>query len=246
MLWSAKLRLAVYNMSGKDTTRWFNRWIRKLGEPPVIYDYENVVSDAAQLQKAMINSGFLKARVAADTISDASHRKMKVVYDLYPGRPYVISDISYSFPNDTLRELVMSDSARFILRPGDLLDRSNLETERELITARLRNRGYYAFAKEFITFNADTTEDSREVSLSLTVNPPYPLRQGDLAIPTHSEYVVRNIYYIMDYDPGVTGDIRNYVAPDTVEYKDITILYGKNRYLRPGEVSYTHLNLPQT
>ena len=38
MLWSTKFRLGVYNMSGSDTTRWWNRWIRKLGEAPVIYD----------------------------------------------------------------------------------------------------------------------------------------------------------------------------------------------------------------
>lgn len=234
MLWSAKLRLGIYNMSGKDSTKWINRWIRKLGEPPVIYDYENVVSDAVQLQKAMVNSGFLKAQVKADTMSDSRHRKMKVSYDLYPGEPYIISDISYVFPNDTLRELVMKDSARLILRPGDLLDRTNLESERELITSRLRNRGYYAFAKEFITFNADTTENSREVSLTMTLNPSYPVQNQGFSIATHSEYIVRNIFFLMDYDPGVTEDIRNYQAVDTVNYKDVTILYGDKRYLRPG------------
>ena len=35
-----KLQLATYNMSGRDTTKWYNRWVRKLGRPPVIYDQE--------------------------------------------------------------------------------------------------------------------------------------------------------------------------------------------------------------
>ena len=63
MLWSAKMRLGVYNMSGKDSTKWYNRWLRKLGEPPVIYNPEDVTSDALQLQKAMVNSGFLQSAV---------------------------------------------------------------------------------------------------------------------------------------------------------------------------------------
>ncbi|MDE6683263.1 MAG: hypothetical protein K2J87_07545, partial [Muribaculaceae bacterium] len=85
MLWSAKLRLGVYNMSGKDSTRWWNHWIRKLGEPPVVYDYNNAISAAEQLRKAMVNSGFLRASVGIDTIANHKKRKMKVCYNLHPG-----------------------------------------------------------------------------------------------------------------------------------------------------------------
>ncbi len=38
MLWSIKFRLGFYNMAGSDSTNWWNKWMRKLGEPPVIYD----------------------------------------------------------------------------------------------------------------------------------------------------------------------------------------------------------------
>lgn len=234
MLWSAKLRLGVYNMSGKDTTKWWNRWVRKLGEPPVVFDYANTLSDAAQLRKAMVNAGFLKAGVKIDTISNSKKRKMKVEYTLNPGEPYIIRNINYVFPNDTLRNLIMRDSMRMIVRPGDMLNRTDLESERDLITTRLKNRGYYAFGKEFITFNADTTEGSRDVDLTLIVNPPYPTSGTHSALPTHKEYIVRNVTYITDYDPGVTENIENYPAIDSVRHKNITILYGNKPYLRPG------------
>lgn len=234
MLWSAKLRLGIYNMSGRDTTKWWNRWVRKLGEPPVVFDYSNALSDADQLRKAMVNAGFLKAKVIIDTVANAKKRKMKVNYDLFPGQPYVIRNIDYVFPNDTLRELVMRDSLRMVVHPGDLLDRASLETERDLITSRLKNRGYYAFGKEFITFNADTVEGSRDVDLTLTLNPPYPADKREVVLDTHKEYIVRNVTYIMDYDPGVTEDLENIQATDTVIYKGIKILYGDSKYLRPG------------
>ena len=68
----------------------------------------------------------------------------------------------------------------------------------------------------------------------MTVKPAYPSDSPNHLIDTHKEYIVRNVYYIMDYDPGVTEDFRHYQAADTVNYKDITILYGDKRYLRPS------------
>lgn len=234
MLWATKFRLGIFNMSGNDSTKWWNRWIRKLGEAPVIYDSSATDVDAAQLRKAMVNAGFLSAEVDVDTIGNPRKKKMKVEYNLHPGAPHVIRSINYAFANDTLRNLVMADSSHFILRPGDPLDLSRLELERDLITTRLRNNGYYAFGKEFITFNADTTAGSYNVDLTMTLNPPYPPGTTNLLIDTHREYLVRNINFIMDYDPGVTEDLRSYQSVDTVAYRDITILYGKKHYLRPG------------
>ncbi|MDE7437107.1 MAG: BamA/TamA family outer membrane protein [Muribaculaceae bacterium] len=233
MFWSAKFRLGIYNMSGKDSTKWANRWIRKLGEAPVIFNEEASEADASQLLKAMENAGFLDAKVSVDTIANPRKRKMKLVYNLDAGKPHTIRSIAYNFPNDTLRHIIMEDSAHFAVQTGAPLDISNLELQREHILSRLRNHGYFAFGKEFITFNADTTEGSKEVDLTMTVKPAYKSPNRN-SIDTHREYIVRNIYYIMDYNPGVTEDFVNYQAKDTVRYRDITILYGKNHYLRPG------------
>lgn len=28
-----KLQLGTYNLSGNDTTKWYNRWVRRMGQP---------------------------------------------------------------------------------------------------------------------------------------------------------------------------------------------------------------------
>ena len=61
MLWSARLRLGIYNMSGNDTSKWWNRWIRKLGEPPVIYDSLLTEAGINQMKLALVNKGYLSA-----------------------------------------------------------------------------------------------------------------------------------------------------------------------------------------
>ncbi len=234
LLWSTKFRLGLYNLSGKDTTKWWNQTFRKLGEPPVIYNAETAQRDAVQLRKALVNSGYLNAEVEMIPHFDNKKQSVDVEFALNAGTPHRIRSIEYEFPNDTLRLEVMADSAKFTLKPGMILDRSLLETERELITTRMRNKGFFAFGKEFITFNADTTAGSTNVDLTLTLQPPYPADSPNHLIDTHKRYIINNIYFITDYEPTRNDRIENYQAEDTVQYRDITILYGANRYLRPS------------
>lgn len=235
MLWSIKFRLGIFNISGNDTTKWWNRWIRKLGEAPVIYDSSLTEAGNDQLRKAMINKGYLGATVSSDTIRDDKKRKIKVNYTLIPGAPHIIGNIDYQFPDTVFRNIVMSDSGSFVVKPGNNLDRTLLETEREIITQSFRNRGYYGFTKEYITFNADTTADSNIVDLTLTIHPPYTGNTSQTSIiKSHKRYMVRNVYFVTNFDPSSDISLRHYDAADTVAYKGITILYGDNHYLRPG------------
>lgn len=229
----SRLRLGVYNMSGSDSTKWWNKWMRRLGEAPVIYDRNATMTDSAQLLKAMRNAGFLTSEVRIDSFPDRRHKKIRLRYQLDAGLPHIIDSVAYDFPDDTLRRIIMRDSARFIVRPGHRLDRRELESQRQWITDRMRNRGYWAFSKEFITFNADTTEGSKSVGLTMTVHPPYPIETRKTDIDTHRVYTVRDIVVITDYDGTRNPDPRDYTAKDTVSYKDLTILYGGKEYLRP-------------
>lgn len=235
-LYFSKLRLGVYNLSGNDTTKWWNRWVRKLGEPPVIYNQEATENDSAQLMNAMHNAGFLNAKIDIDTIADNKKRKIKLQYNLEAGPPHIIRSIEYIFPNDTLRELVMRDSARFIVMEGDRLDRDMLEAQREAITQRLRNHGYWAFSKEFITFNADTTEGNKDVDLSMIVHAPYPEDNRKINIDTHRLYAVRNITVVTDYNGLEMSNLRHLSYRDSINYNGINILYGDKKYLRPSVI----------
>lgn len=232
-LFISPLRLGIYNLSGKDTTKWYNRWFRKLGEPPVIYSKEAMEADSSQLMNAMHNAGFLDASINVDTTANVRKRKLKLEYNLETREPHIISSIDYVFPNDTIEELIMQDSARFIVRTGNRLDRDLLEAQRERITEQLRNRGYWAFSKEFITFNADTTSGSKEVELTMIIHPPYPEETQNINIDTHRMYAVRNVRVITDFD-GAVSNLRDLPVQDSIYYKGIEILYGDKEYLRPS------------
>lgn len=239
----SRMRLGVYNMSGTDSTWWWNKWMRKLGEAPVIYSEEATTTDSLQLVKALRNSGFLGAKVNVKSIPDRNKRSIKLKYTVETGAPHIIRDIRYEFPDDSLRNVVMRDSARFIVRKGNRLDRNQLEQQREWITTRLRNRGYWGFRKEFITFSADTTEGSKNVELTMTLQPPYPQELRAVDIDTHRKYTVGRITVVTDYD-NATGTTFTH-DNDSVTYRDITVIYAKGRhYLSPSAI-YQKIALQQ-
>ncbi|MCH5234004.1 MAG: BamA/TamA family outer membrane protein [Muribaculaceae bacterium] len=231
MLWSIKLRLGVYNMSGNDSTKWWNKWVRKLGEPPVVYDSALMAASVEQLEKAMINQGFLYATAYADTVK--TKKKIKVNYHVKPGTQYIVDGVDYTFPDTTFQNIVMADSNNFIVKPGIPLDRNLLETQRERIATLFKNRGYYGFSKEFVTFNADTTSGSNLVDLTLKINPPYEKQTG--SVRTHEKYYIKEIRFITDFDPslGESADemIKRFQRTD---YKNLEIFSDGKSYLRPA------------
>ena len=233
MLWSMKFRLGVYNMSGNDTTKWWNRWVRKLGEAPVVYDSTLMQASVEQLEKAMVNKGFLYASASADTMRNDRKKKIQVNYHVHPGTQYIVDNIDYEFPDTTFRRMVMNDSNHFIVRKGIPLDRSLLEQQREYIASMLKNQGYYGFSKEFVTFNADTTSGSNKVDLTLTINPPYAKPTGN--VMTHEKYYIRNISYITDFDPSLGISAEDIISTaHKQDYRDLEIYSKGKSYLRPG------------
>src|SRR5665647_1669783 len=50
-----------YNMSGRDTSKWINRTLRKIGEEPVIFDPAKNERSRLTLQNLMVNQGYFNA-----------------------------------------------------------------------------------------------------------------------------------------------------------------------------------------
>ncbi|WP_369683487.1 POTRA domain-containing protein, partial [uncultured Duncaniella sp.] len=225
-----KLQLGTYNLSGNDSTKWYNRWVRRMGQPPVIYEQALTDASARQLHLAMINRGYLNAHVEVDTTIRTEKRRIDVRYNIFTGEPHVIRSVTYDIPDSAVASVIMADSTKFTVKTGDKFDRDNLDSERTLITRRLRNRGYYAFNKDYITYYADTAANSCSVDLTMAVRPPRRPNGADTAADSaaiHTLYRIGKVYFITDSD----GDRSNL---DTVSYKGVDIVYGRDRYLKPG------------
>lgn len=224
----AKLQLGVYNLSGRDSTSRFNRWLRKIGEEPVIYDETLTDQSARQLRQALINAGFNNARVEVETTSP-KEKKINVAYRLYPGQPHVVSEIAYEIDDPSIEEIVFADSLSWPVKTGERLDRNLLDTQRAIITEKMRNNGYFSFNKEYISFIADTVAGSKQVGLTMVVHKPQNL-------PRHRRYIYSKVTVVTNFSPGDDANDFNFSDRDTVDYRGIEILYGKDRYLTPKNI----------
>ena len=230
VLGGLKLQLALYNIAGRDSANWFNRWIKRVGTPPVIYDSALTVASADQLHMALSNRGFMNNVVTYQVEADSAKRKARVNYDITLGEPYYIRSIDYDIPDEDLRDIILADTARFTVHEGDLLNYNRLDEWRQNITENLRNHGYYAFNKEYITFMADTAAGSKAVDLTLNSRDPY--RNDHMPYYTeHEPFYVRDVVYVTDYDPVEMHDA--FWGADTVTlHSGIKIIEGPDRYMR--------------
>lgn len=235
VLGGLKLQLAFYNLSGRDSTKWLNRWIQRVGTPPVIYDSTLTAASADQLHMALNNRGYMKNTVTYRVDADTVKRKARVNYDVTLGDPYYIRSIAYGIPDEELRDIILADTTKFAIHSGDLLNYNRLDEWRQQITEDLRNHGYYAFNKEYITFTADTAASSQAVDLTLNTREPY--RNDRLPYYTeHEPFYVRNVVYVTDYDPVEMQS--GYWGADTVTLSDgVQVYEGSEHYLRLGVIA---------
>ena len=231
VLGGMKLQLGLYNLSGKDSTKRINKWLRNMGEAPVIYNQSLTEASKKELRTLFINKGFMGVAIDVDTFINTKKRKIDITYNITTGKPHHIKSISYNIPNDTLRELILADTANSKIKPNTIFDRNLLSSQRDEITKKLREKGYYAFNKEYITFTADTTEGSKDVDLTLNTMPPYNNEKMKY-YTSHKPFYVRNVIFVTNYNPVTMHNSSEYTAQDTSYYKNIIILYDESHYIR--------------
>lgn len=159
-----KVPLGIYCLSGNDSTRGLNRFFRRIGEAPVVYNAELTHFSARSLTAALQNKGYLHASVKVDTVTQK--KRTKVSYRLHPGLLSYVTKIEYKFDNPDIESLVQKKLDKSHLYKGMPLDVSKLYAERDRIIRDLQDEGYYDLHKEFVTFSADTSFHDQGVLLT--------------------------------------------------------------------------------
>lgn len=226
------LKLGFYNLSSDDSTKWVNRWLRRIGEPPVIYDSLKTVYGCDELQKVIFNKGYLNAEVTATSKINKKH--IKVSYDITPKEPYRIRNYFITIPDSTISSIINKRNLSIIKR-GDLFDVDKINEEREQIARLLRNRGYFNFRKELLFLYVDSALNSHEIDAELSIQPQYLDNDSALQI-IFSKKQIENVTILALKD----NDISNisYLDLDTTYINNFRIIYNpKNKAFRPKAIA---------
>ena len=239
-----KLPLKTYSLSGRDSTKWVNRLLRRMGEPPELYDSLQTMQSLDALQAQMQNLGYLRA--TADVAIERKGKKLRTLYTLHPGVPYFLRSVNYDIQDTAISHLLDEiDPARRVLQKGMVFNADNLDAERTRITQYLVNRGYYRFNKDFITYRADSIEGSNQIDLTLVL---HPYQDNKTAPRPHYVYTVGRINYLSGNPDNPVIPLREKVLRrntfltegDIYSARDLRNTY--NHFGRLGIVRYTSIN----
>lgn len=123
-------------------------------EKPVLFDSSLVRRSVQNMRAYLFNAGFFYAKVR-DTVT-LKNRRAYVTYRVETGPVYRIDSVSLDIDDSLVRDFILYDSAATSLRRGTIFNMQLLETERERVTANMRNLGYYHFTNENVSFEVDT------------------------------------------------------------------------------------------
>lgn len=218
-----KPRLMIYN-TVSDTTKGINRFIQnKLGQAPVIYSPQLAKTSANQIQKQLSNQGYLRAEV--DTIQKIKDKKMSLTYDVKTGQVYKIRNYEYTLSDSAIASILNPIRKYTSIKKDMIFDQEALDEVIDRRNMILRNLGYYKFAKENLYHKADTTVGDHQVDLFLSLR-KLPDSTG------FYRYKFRNVTIVSGFDPVDDDNQENFSNPDTVSRQGITIVHGKNNFLR--------------
>jgi hypothetical protein len=147
---------------------WINSMFKKLGSPPVPLDQSMIEESKLQMNQYLNNSGFYNSSIE-HTIDFRKKKARKVSYLVTLSEPYTILNYSFNIPDTAINRLVTASSEQSLVQAGKIFNTFTLDNERNRITQKLNNSGYFGFSKDYIFYEADSALGSRQVNLVLNV-----------------------------------------------------------------------------
>lgn len=239
--------LSLYNLSSPGKDNGFHNWLRRIGEPPVVYDESLMDKSTEQLSLHMQNKGFYEVEVSDST--KFNKRRAKVIYKVTPREPYRIRNISYFFHDATLAPMVLKDTTNNDFRVGELFDVDVLQEERIRIETVLRDSGYYTFTRDYVYYEVDSTLNSHQVDITLGIrNYSRTDNRGNTVHTDHPVYTIRDVQMMTDFNTlsyDKNGEVQN-LEKDTVVYDSVYLIYSGKPNIRASVVTQKNYIIPGT
>ncbi len=189
--------------SQPDMDTWYNRGLKNLGEPPVLYNEEKSKKIASNMASYLrYRKGYYDAKV--DFITDektmgwASSKgsyfrfDSEVTYIVAPGERYKVKSVEYESDDKSLLSFIYSIKADAVVKQGDFIDYVQFEAEKRRLTVELQNNGYSGFASNYIEISGDSSKVNNDVTIYFQIRTPLP-------DTVHKRYVTGDVKVFTDY-----------------------------------------------
>ncbi|MFT7085844.1 MAG: hypothetical protein ACJAV5_001566 [Vicingaceae bacterium] len=239
-----RIYLGIHNLFHKKED---SKIKNKLGEPPVIYDSTLNVKSVDLMHRFLNNKGYYENTVTAEAdtqkrwFSKKSSQKVVLNFKVTKKQQYLLASIQETIKDEEIKKIVLAAKGNSVLKVYDPFNLDKLNEERLRIERLLKNNGYYQFSREYILFEADTSQKTKSASVTIKIkNPTFNYFNTDSLIEgSHQTFKINNVFVQMELPNG------KLVAADTTYLDNMTFigLSGKYKekaisritYLRPGQ-----------
>lgn len=164
--WNAFLN--IYNWGNDKDTKW-DRFTKKLGQAPVIFDTLLVERSKENILSHLEYSGYFNSEVSDSIVT--KNKKTTVYYKISMGKQYPIDEIEYNIKDSAIADIFFANQENSKINPGNMLSEKDLNDESERFVSIMRNKGYYNLSKSNFSFRADTSSVKNSANLKMTISP---------------------------------------------------------------------------
>jgi outer membrane protein assembly factor BamA len=180
----------VYNIFNKRSGQ------KSIIDAPSILDSTLVESSRFQIEKFLVNKGYLKAKVTNKI--KIEHKKAQVIFSAVEGPMFRIRKIQDSIPDKKVANLYRLNRPRFShIQPGGRFDSDSLAFDRDEFYMIMKRNGYYDFYRQNINFFYDSTFNNNVVDLKLIISNPLGKKE-------HQLYKINNTTITIANSSGLT------------------------------------------
>ncbi len=218
-------------------TKW--EWLKyTVGEPPVVLDTSLSEKSIQQLDIFLQKKGYFNDSTSYRIVPSHDSTRANVIYTIVPGEAHFIRSIKFDIRDDQIKERESYFESTSLIKAGSRFDVNLMDKERERIANYLNNRGYYAFTKDFILFEADSAEGTNQVDINLRirkVRKESTENEAGYISVNHKKFFIGDVVIHTQYD----ATNQNYLPTDTLSYKDIQVLFEEELKIKPELLYYT-------
>jgi len=160
-------------------------------EPPVIYDSSTIIQSERYMEAYLFHQGYFYADIKDTTIFNEKKKKAEVKYEVNTGINYLISKVYFNGIEDSLvKNIVRETFNETFLRAGKPYSADLVEKERARITETLKERSYFYFSNNNISFVLDTAnKEYRKLEESIIGNATDFISKKEESRPTLDIYI---------------------------------------------------------
>jgi len=211
------LKTGFYNIYEKTGKTGFKHGVKyRMGSEPVVFNPQKVSITEKRIRKAMVDDGYLQAKVDCD--STAVERRVKIVCEARLGKRYIIDSIFYL--EDTLpisKTLIYLHKLDYT-KTGDYFQLKNLVSDRDELVTTAKNNGFPFINHQDVIYFVDTLVGDNKVDVHMRLR----LTEDSLK---YKRYKYGDIYinpnYSLENDsPTETSSMKSYDNYKMVEGYD--------------------------